>query len=275
MFRNNKPLLFAALGFTSGAVGSLLGEFILRDHSTRVAIEVISILAIWSAILGASIAAGLFVASEIYHRRRGYLTMQMLRYLGSGVVGGAIAGATTQLVFGAGGKMPMLEILVFQVLCWGLMGVILGWRLAATIPNLQPMRAAAAGGIGGIIGGAAFNFAAAYLSESIGRMVGIGTLGMALGLAIVIADSLFREAALEIVWAPREVTMVALGARMVTIGGGEDDIYVYNLAPRTAGVLIDQGKIQYVDLGTSHRTDLRDGSRIKIGTIEIVVHAYR
>jgi len=104
-------------------------------------------------------------------------------------------------------------------------------------------------------------------------MAGIGALGAALGIAIVVVDSIFREATLEIIWAPKEVTTVGLGGNMVTIGGGDDHIYVAGLSRKAAGVVIEQGKIQYVDIASGQRTDLRDGSRLKIGSIEIVVHA--
>ena len=74
-------------------------------------------------------------------------------------------------------------------------------------------------------------------------------------------------------WVPS--TSVALGPVPVTIGGGEDHIYVAGLAPKTAGVVIEQGKIQYVDTASGRRTDLRDGSKIKIGPVEIIIHASR
>ncbi|MEI6398006.1 MAG: hypothetical protein WCO71_04465 [Pseudomonadota bacterium] len=271
MIRNNKPILFATLGLFGGVCGVALGEFIPEFGGSL--FRNIAHVAIWSAFCGGGIAVALFTASEIYHRRRGFYSKQILGYLRAGAYGGAIAGAVAQAIYGTQMLSPDAQNLVLRPLCWGLMGAILGWRLASTIPNLTPARAVGAGGIGGTLGGVAFLAAGALLPAAFGRMAGIGALGAALGIAIVVVDSIFREATLEIIWAPKEVTTVGLGGNMVTIGGGDDHIYVAGLSRKAAGVVIEQGKIQYVDTASGQRTDLRDGSRLKIGSIEIVVHA--
>ena len=273
MIRNNKPLLFASLGLAGGAVGALVGEFAPMFGNSPLGHIVHT--AIWSALGASVIAVALFAASEVYHRRRGFYSKLSFKYLGAGAVAGAIAGAVAQAIYGARLVSPEVQHFILRPICWGLMGGILGWRLASTIPNLGAIRAAIAGGIGGTLGGVAFLIAGAFLPETIGRMAGVGALGAALGLAIVVVDSLFREATLEIIWAPKEITTVALGSVPVTIGGGDDHIHVAGLMQNAAGVVIEQGKIQYVDSATGHRTDLRDGSKIKIGPIEVVVHASR
>ena len=273
MLRNHKFFLFALLGLAGGAAGALAAEIV--PETGREMGRLILQTSAWSGVCGGVMAAALFAASEVYHRRCGFFTRQVFRYLRGGVIGGAIAGGVAQAIYTSGMASPEIQNLILQPLCWGLMGLILGWRLASTIPNLSAGRAALAGAIGGTLGGVAFLIASALFAETIGRMVGMGALGAALGLAIVVVDSLFREASLEIVWAPKEVTTVALGSVPVTIGGGDDHIHVTGLSPKTAGVVIEQGIIQYVDFATGRRTDLRDGSKIKIGPIEIVIHANR
>jgi hypothetical protein len=52
-------------------------------------------------------------------------------------------------------------------------------------------------------------------------------------------------------------------------------VYVAGLPHHAAAVVHEQGKIQYIETATGRRTDLKDGSRIKIGQIEIVVVAKR
>jgi hypothetical protein len=98
-------------------------------------------------------------------------------------------------------------------------------------------------------------------------------MGAALGLALVVAELLFRKAVLEVIWAPKEVTSVTLGAQPVYIGGGDDHIHVSGLAQHAAAVTFDQGKIEYCDGATGQKTALKSGSRIKIGTVEILVRA--
>ena len=273
MIRNNKPLLFGSLGLAGGALGALIGE--LAPTFGKGTINLIGGTAIWSAMAASIVAVALFAASEIYHRRQGFYSKQTLRYLTAGAVGGGIAGAVAQTIYGAQFGSPAMQNFILRPICWGLMGGILGWRLASTIPNLNSARAAIGGSIGGTLGGIAFLIACAFLPETFGRMVGIGFVGAALGLAIVVADAFFREATLEIVWGPKEVTTVALGRVPVTIGGGDDHICVSGLPPAAASIVIEQGKIQYVDSATNHRTDLRDGSKIKIGSIEVIVHTTR
>lgn len=273
MIRNNKPVLFALLGCLGGVVGALLGE--LAPDSAKSSSTIVVEVAVWTALCGSAIAVALFSASELYHRRRGFVSRQALRYLSAGAIGGGIAGAVAQALYNAHFVSPEFTNFILRPLCWGLMGAILGLRLASTIPNLHLSRAAIAGGIGGTLGGVAFLIGSAFMSQSFGRMAGLGALGAALGLAIVVVDSMFREATLEIIWAPREVTTVALGRIPVTIGGGDDHIFVAGLPQNAACVVIEQGKVQYVDTASARRTDLRDGSKIKIGSIEVVVHATR
>ena len=273
MLRNHKQLLFATLGFGGGTAGALIAE--LAPEFGQGPFALIGSTALWTALAGSIVAVALFAASEIYHRRRGYLSKAAWRYLGAGAVGGAIAGATAQAVFGARLAPPLVQELLVRPFCWGLMGAILGWRLAATIPNLAASRGAIGGAIGGTVGGIAFIITSIFLPDILGRLSGIGLLGAALGLALVVVDAIFCEATLEIVWAPKEVTSVSLGPVPVTIGGGEDHIHVVGLPATAASVVMNQGKIQYIDTASQQRTDLRDGSRIKIGSIEVIVHARR
>lgn len=74
------------------------------------------------------------------------------------------------------------------------MGLLLGWRLAARIPNLERNKALLAGAVGGFVGGLGFVVVSMVLPQFIGRMVGVGVLGTALGLSIVVVELWFRAA---------------------------------------------------------------------------------
>jgi hypothetical protein len=124
-----------------------------------------------------------------------------------------------------------------------------------------------------LFGGMGFLVVAGLFAEMIGRMLGVGILGAALGLAIVIVEALFREASLEVIWAPREVTTLSLGPKPISIGGGDDHVHLSGLPRRAASVAMEQGKIYYTDTATGKKTEFRDGSRIKVGKVEMVVHA--
>lgn len=112
----------------------------------------------------------------------------------------------------------------------------------------------------------------ALFAEVIGRALGIGILGAALGLAMVIVEALCREASLEVIWGPKEITFISLGPRPISIGGGDDNVYVHNLPPRYVTVQLIEGKIYYTDGVTGRKSELHDGNHIKIGKFEMVVH---
>jgi hypothetical protein len=130
-----------------------------------------------------------------------------------------------------------------------------------------------AGAVGGVLGGYGFILCCALVPELLGRMLGVGLMGAALGLAIVVTELLFRHASLEVIWAPKEVTSLSLGPQPVYIGGGDDHIHVAGLPQHAASVTFDQGKIEYCDSATGKRMTLKSNSQIKIGKIEIRVWA--
>jgi hypothetical protein len=149
-------------------------------------------------------------------------------------------------------------------------GGYLWWYLGAK-------RGVVAGALGGSLGCIGFLIAMKHLGSSaplvVGPLLGIGFLGATLGLAVIIVETCFRAASLEILWAPKEATSVTLGPKPVYLGGGDDHIYVRGLPEHAAGVVLEEGKVQYIDQKTSKKTELRDGSKIKIGQIEVMVKA--
>lgn len=269
--RNNKPLLFATMGAVGGSIGALVAEIMPKFGKNGVDLALHT--ALWSGAFTSVLTVALFWAGEIY-RRRPRLSLQMIgKSFVTGGVAGFIAGGVAQAVYSVHLDSVALREFVFKPLCWGLMGVLIGWKFSKVIPNLGLTRGVAGGAIGGIAGGAGFVVVSNFVPELLGRMLGIGILGMALGLAIVTVEALFREAALEVIWAPKETTSITLGQSPVTIGGGDDQIYVADLHPTAAKVVLESGKIYYIDTATKQRTELRNGSQLKIGKITIAVKA--
>jgi len=271
--RQKKRLLFGGMGFMGGLVGALAAELASPGGiSGGSAIWMVGGVAIWGAVFATGILLGLTWALEIYAGRKGLSAAKLRGALVSGLVAGAIAGGVAQAVFMAHNFTGMGRFF-FQSGCWGIAGLILGWRISGSIPNLGAGRAALAGLIGGWIGGMGFLIVSGLLAEVLGRALGIGILGAALGLAMVIVEELCREASLEVIWAPKEITTLSLGARPISIGGGDDHVYIRGLPQRSATLQLEEGRIQYTDTATGKKTEFRDGSRIKIGKIEMVVHA--
>ena len=269
--RHNKHLLFGGMGFLGGAIGAIVAELVPMSGAGRSVMRLVGGVAVWGAVFSSGILLGLTWALEVYAGHKRPSGMKMRDALVSGLLAGAIAAGIAQAVFmarqftGYGG-------IFFQSGCWGLAGAILGWRLSRAIPNLGAGRAALAGLIGGTIGGMGFIVMSALFTEVIGRALGIGILGAALGLAMVIVEALCREASLEVIWGPKEITFTSLGPRPISIGGGDDNVYVHSLPPRYVTVQLIDGKIYYTDGVTGRKSELHDGNHIKIGKYEMIIH---
>jgi Ca-activated chloride channel family protein len=266
--KNNKRLLFTTCGFGGGMLGALLAELIPNfGHGL---VSHVGYTSLWSAISAALITVALFAAGEIYNRKPFSLSIYR-KGIFSGTIAGAIAGFVAQAVYSFQGEPNFFNQVIFRAFCWAIMGALLGWKLSTVVPNLGSTRGIIAGAIGGFVGGIGFLIASSIFVEILGRMCGLGVLGAALGLAVVAIEEMLRAARLDVIWAPNEVTSITLGSRPVYIGGGDDHVFIYGLPQHALGVVLENGKIQCIDSSSGKRSDLKEGSRIKIGKIEVIV----
>ena len=294
--RANKPLLFLLAGTLGGAAGSVLAEFAPGGNRSAPAIAIILTTGIWFAVVSSVLASSLFAAGE-WHQRHDLRPRQLKRIVLFGALAGFASGVVAQAVFWVDftqfvpqrGEVAeqlwvwiarLVNVLlffltgrVFQAICWGLMGAVAGALLSRAVPNLSLVRGFIAGSAGGFIGGFSFIVVSEHLADAFGRLVGLGTLGFALGLAMIVVEKLFREASLEVIWAPGETTNFNLGAQAVTIGGGEDHVFVRGLPHHFASIVFANGVIEYVEAASGARTPLKDGSRLEIGKLNLVIHA--
>lgn len=270
--RANKPLLFLLAGALGGAAGSVLAEFAPGGGRDASPLALIVATGIWSAIAASVLTAALFAAGE-WHQRRDLRPRHLHKILLIGAVAGFLSGAVAQGAYSVQVGSEAFHAIVVRTGCWALMGALLGALLSRPVPNLGLLRGLIGGAIGGGLGGVGFLLVGRILPDAIGRLVGIGTLGLALGLAMIVVEKLFREASLEVIWAPGEATNFNLGAQAVTIGGGEDHVFVRGLPPRFASIVFANGAIEYVETASGARTPLKNGSRLEIGKLNLVIHA--
>ena len=273
--RANKPLLFLLAGALGGAAGSVLAEFAPGSGRDASLLKLAATTGVWSAIAAAVLATALFAASE-WHQRRDFRPRQVQRLLLLAVLAGFISGAVAHLAFSFPFGTPAFHDRVVRTICWALMGGLLGALLSRSVPNLGAWRGLLAGACGGGLGGVGFLLMSELLPQGLhvlARMVGWGTLGLFIALAMLVVERLFREASLEVIWAPNETTNFNLGAQAVTIGGGEDHVFVRGLPPRFASIAFANGVIEYVETASGKRTPLKDGSRLEIGKLNLVIHA--
>lgn len=255
--------------------GSVLAENAPAAPRNAPQWQIMLFTGIWMGITGAVLATALVAAGE-WHQRRDLRPRQLGPVVLLGALAGLIAGAIAQAAFSVEIWPAAVHELVIRPLCWALMGALLGALLSRTVPNLGAVRGLVAGAVGGGVGGAGFLMASIVLPEVLqvaARMIGLGTLGLAIAVAMIVVEKLFREASLEVIWAPNETTNFNLGAQAVTIGGGEDHVFVRGLPPRFASVVFANGLIEYVETATGKRTPLKHGSRLEIGKLNLVIHA--
>jgi hypothetical protein len=270
--RTNQLALHLIGGGLGGTVGALLAEIApIEPVASRS--EAIVDTGLWSCIFTSVIAAALFVCAGWYQRRE-LLAGRVLKALLYGAIAGFISGAVAEAIFQTHVGSLEFQNYVLRTLCWGLAGALIGGLLSRTVPNLGLGRGCAAGFIGGCVGGILFVLVSSQLPDTMGRIVGVGALGLALGLAMYLVENLFREASIEVIWAYNETTRVSLGAQPITIGGDvENQIFVRGLPPGVSTIVLHNGQIEHFDNSNGTRMPLTDGSRLSIGPLHLVIHA--
>lgn len=275
--RSNKTAFFALAGFLGTFIGDLVTEpFEIHRGDTKSFALMILHTATWVAFLAGGLSPSLALAGSLYNRRP-YMPLKFIIMAILGALGGALSGGLIQIMYSAGFMLGVKQgtplQFIFQCFTWGLIGGTVGGILGGTVPNLKWWRAIGAGLVGGSIGCAGFLTICSMLPEVIGRLLGVGVMGAAIGLSIVVAERLAREASLEVIWAPNETTTVNLGERSVFIGGGrEDDVFIRGFPARHAGITLKQGRVEYTEAASGRQTTLKDGSRLEIGKLTLVVH---
>lgn len=276
--RGNKLSLYGAIGFLGGALGALASEFIVPPKTFastpgwrgRMALD----SGLHDAVLASVLTLALFLAVEWYHRRD-VNAAGVRNVIVFGAIAGFASGAAAEFVYSLA-ENGFFKFYVVRAASWALSGLLLGGILSRRIPNLGLARGAAAGAVGGAIGcgGALLTWALVPNSaEFLGRIIGFGLLGLALGLAIHIVEDIFREACVEVEWAPNETTRMSLGATPVTVGGGEDHIFIRGLPHHVSSIVFTNGQIEHIETANGKRTILLDGSRLRIGGKYMVVRA--
>lgn len=272
--RGNKLALYGAAGFTGGAVGAVVAEpFAGSDFPESLSSAIVT-AGIYDAVLASILAAALFAAAE-WHQRRQITPQKILRVMLFGAVAGFISGAAGTVLYNMADPGDFQHYVV-RIASWALSGLLLGAILSRRVPNLGLARGAIAGAAGGAVGCVGALIAWSILPESaefVGRIIGFGLLGLALGLAIHIVENMVREACVEVEWAPNETSRVSLGTTPVTVGGGEDHIFIRGLPHHVSSIVFTNGQIEHIETANGKRTPLQDGSRLRIGGKYMVVHA--
>jgi hypothetical protein len=254
----------------------------VRSQRPTVALLPTLVLGLWTSLL-AIFTSGMLVVGQNFLTRRPLLTKKQLGMVaGGGLIAGLVSGVVSQYLFSFGAamfekwvqEMPVL-LKLGQVICWGLLGVLMGLGMGFFIPNLARGKAGAAGLVGGVIGAIAFLIAMSIAGELPGRFIGTAVLGFTIGLVVALVERLAREAALIVHWDPNEQTVINLGPEPVVLGSG-NDVHLYLPLERgfpevTALVTFKDGVVQMDNKLSGSVHTLQGGNKLEIGSLIIEI----
>ena len=183
--RNNKLLLFAFMGFISGVVGSLFSEIIYKYKIFNLTLSAIFECTICACI----ITIGIFWAEEIYNRKQNIRIIILQRAIIIGSLVGILASCFALVILDT---HPGSEY--FHIVSWSLIGMFIGWKFSYFVPNFDKKLGIISGTIGGMLGVIVFIIINHFFSQSVGRIVGVGFIGMNIALAMGVSEILFRKA---------------------------------------------------------------------------------
>lgn len=273
-YTTKKTLIFGAAGALGSLAGNIIIDLFLKGENSNF-LDILFYTSIWTGFISLGIALALLIAQNIYFKKS-LLSSSMINAGLRGVLTGVLAGGIAQLVFAFTARISAPIEIASRIICWGIFGLGTGWGVSLFVPNYPKKTAMIAGFLGGAIGGAAFRFSFNFLPEIAGRMLGVAIVGFLIGLMISYIEELFREVWLTVVWGKDEKTNITLGSRPIVLGSSsEADIYLpkeKGYPAITAIIKIENSKVIIENKTNNQRTELRNGSKIGLGTIEVIIN---
>jgi hypothetical protein len=259
----------------AAGLGALLGDLVQEPFADlsgpeETPIAVILGSALWFGIIGASITAAIIAAQQHYLLRRVKIDRPLLLACGFGFGAGALSGGIAQFIYSAGGAGEPL-----RAACWALAGGLLGFGLSYRIPNLGHLRGTMGGLAGGLLGGILFIAVAFGFRDDLpARVVGTFAIGFMIGLMIVLAEALFREAWLRIDYGPRETRTVSLGPEPISLGSDASacTVYIAGIAAKACSFRLERGQIILEDHAQQSRSTVAPGATWTFGRATVSVH---
>jgi hypothetical protein len=274
--KRNLPAVKKALQFgISGAVGGFAGNLITEpfmqfDRISGSASFFDSVLstARWFGLVGGGIAAAIMFGYYYYVKGKPHIKQALKNGGLFGLISGAISGAIAESIYTGIGPNELL-----RVICWGIAGSLLGLALSKRLPNLGKLRGLGGGAAGGVLGGCLFILFAYNLSGTVGRLAGCAAIGFAIGMMLIVAETLFNKAWLVISYDSGTNRTLSIGAEPVTFGSDENlsIVFIPNVSPLAAIFQLEGDRIacENVDNGTVNY--LRSGDQKRIGNCTVTV----
>ena len=260
---------YIGAGVVGAAVGSVAGILLSESFKT------VLLAGLKLGVFAASLGLALFIAMQWSHHRA-IDTQAAVKVAGLSFLAGAVSGGLARALHNVLSDSDESPSWLIHVASWILLGALLGAVLSLSATPLSLLHAMGAGLLSGVIAGVV-GWAATGLniSPAAWLTVSLTVFGAALGLLMFLVQGRGRAATVEVHWSPQNTTTVELGGRPVTVGGGADDIFLRGAPPRVSTIAVENGVIEHVETSNGRRTALKDGSRLRIGGVVMVVHAPR
>lgn len=166
-----------------------------------------------------------------------------------------------------------------RLLGWTLGGIAVGFAVSKVVPNLKPKTSCFAGAVGGFSGCVLM-----YLVSSLA--VGTATTGAAIGVAIALAETAFRQAWLEVTITPKGLSLekartvtVTLGDKPVVFGCAADaDVKLAEMAGAKvhfAKVSLSGGRVTLLDMTTEKARGLEIDETFHVSNAKVTVRSMR
>lgn len=273
--------------FLAGTFGGLVGAGLailasevatLASGTKEVVLSSVLATGVFFGVFASALSVILLASMRSYHRQ-GMRWASFLAIAMANLFAGASAGGLCQLISNfvtdppsAGNPITASPIVFIAASI--LVGALLGVTLSRYVPNLQPLRGLSAGLIAGTGSGlSTAGLVGLGFTAPVCHIAGLAMLGSALGSVMAFVERRFRDAAIEIEWEPNQTTRMGLGDTPLTIGGGRDHILIPGAPAHVSSVAMRNGQIEHIETSNNKRTPLKDGSRLRVGGLVMVVHA--
>jgi len=255
-----RAMTLASWGAGGGLVGQLIFE-LAPFHLMPLLNDAFAF-----AAAGGAIAAAITIGQAIYIKRR-WIESGTFLSGGFGLVAGAISGAIANVAYNFVGPNNFTRILA-----WGLVGLLLGLGLSVRISNLDRLKSVGAGLIGGLLGGS-LEVIDSQIGSGLLSLLSCSAIGFLIALMIVVGDTLFREAWLEIQYGPRESRTISLGRDPVCIGSSASAcaIYVRGVAPIARKYELVDRRVVITDVDSGRKTRPALDEAETIGNVTVIV----
>jgi hypothetical protein len=278
-----KPLLFGLYGAAGGFVGAfvfgtpfyLLMDFSMpADAQGRRRVDlVLLITSVWTICIATPMCLAL-LSGQYYYLRSGLPPGRIVAIgLAGGMVVGALSGFSAQCCFCFAPHDDFVVNSLFRTVAWALLGGLVGVGLSLFIPNMKWLFGLAGGAVGGAIGCIGFLAVTVVTGDTLGRLLGMTIVGFCIGAMVVIAETAFRRAWLEVRYGEREVVTVNLGPEPVKIGS---DAKACTVWARGAGAValrffVRDGEVICDDREAGDETVAGDGFSREVGNVTVTV----